>query len=103
MISDLGCCFRHNSYTGLNLEMTHTGGHSEGSTFNLVGEVELILLFASLHSFIKCLTILPVPTLINLLHFSSSSQTHTHTHAAESTSTHSIHVASVGVNVCFQT
>lgn len=50
---------------------------------------------AGLHSFIKCLTILPIPLLISLRHLSPP----THSLAAESTPTHSIYVACVGL-VC---
>lgn len=83
-------------YIGLNLKMIHTGGHSEGRTFNLVGEVELIPL-------------LPVYTrssnasLFSLAPRSSISSIYLlppHTLTAESTPTHSIYVACVRLYVC---
>lgn len=89
---------------GWSLTAIRSGGHSEGRTFNLVGEGGINSTVASLHSFIKCLTILrrprshqsPPPSL--LLH----PDTHTHTQAAESTHTHthSIHVTSVCGCLC---
>lgn len=89
---------------GWSLTAIRSGGHSEGRTFNLVGEGGINSTVASLHSFIKCLTILrrprshqsPPPGL--LLH--PDTHTQTHTQAAESTHTHSIHVTSVCGCLC---
>lgn len=70
----LGCCFTNYAqrpgYTGLNL--IHTWRSRRGENFQSCREGGGInSTVASLHSFIKCLTILPIPALINLLHLSS--------------------------------
>lgn len=72
----LGCCFTNYAqrpgYTGLNLKMIHTWRSRRGENFQSCREGGGInSTVASLHSFIKCLTILPIPALINLLHLSS--------------------------------
>lgn len=72
----LGCCFTNYAqrpgYTGLNLKMIHTWRSHRGENFQSCQEGGGInSTVASLHSFIKCLTILPIPALINLLHLSS--------------------------------
>ena len=53
---------------------------------------------ASLHSFIKCLTILPIPVLINLLNLSPP----THTHTRSWVNTHTLRLCRLceGVYVC---
>lgn len=50
---------------------------------------------ASLYSFIKCLTILPIPLLINLLHLSSSP-----THFRSWVNTHTLHLCRLHEAVC---
>lgn len=72
----LGCCFTNYAqrpgYTGLNLKMIHSWRSRRGENFQSCREGGGInSTVASLHSFIKCLTILPIPALINLLHLSS--------------------------------
>lgn len=95
-----GCSFTNrgewSGYIGLDVEMIHAGGHSEGRTFNLAGEVELIPLLpvytrssnASLFSLSPRSSISPIYLLPP------------HTLAAESTPTHSIYVACVRLCVC---